>query len=60
MKIPPVLLLLVVLAGMAGCTSEDMGASNNPHPRRTYNVETGNYEGPTPMPPPNGSVGSYR
>jgi hypothetical protein len=60
MKVPPLLLLPLFVLGIAGCTSEDMGASNNPHPRRTYNVETGNYEGPTPMPPPNSSVSANR
>ena len=45
--------ILPLLLIIAGCTSEQMGASNNPHPRRTYNAETGNFEGPTPMPPPN-------
>ncbi|HEY3898551.1 MAG TPA: hypothetical protein VGM54_08065 [Chthoniobacter sp.] len=60
MKVSPLFLLLPALLGLAGCTSEDMGASNNPHPRRTYNVETGNYEGPTPMPPPNDSVSVNR
>ena len=62
-RVPPVspfLLLLPFLLSIAGCSSEDMGASSNPHPRRTYNVETGNYEGPTPMPPPNDNVSVYR
>jgi len=60
MKVPLLLLILPVLFCAAGCTSEEMGASNNPNPRRTYNSETGDFEGPTPMPPANGSVGEYR
>jgi hypothetical protein len=48
-------LTFAALLALAGCTSDQMGASDNPHPRRTYNTETGQYEGPTPMPPPNGS-----
>ena len=51
MKVPLLLLIVPILLCAAGCTSDEMGASNNPHPRRTYNSETGNYEGPTPMPP---------
>lgn len=43
------LTLLATLA-FAGCSSEP---SNNQNPRRTFNAETGNYEGPTPMTRPN-------
>jgi hypothetical protein len=46
--LPPVL----VCAAVAGCTSDQLGSSDNPHPRRTYNAESGNYQGPTPMPNP--------
>jgi len=42
-----ILLLALVLVGVAGCSSEP---STNPHPRRTFNAETGNFEGPSPMP----------
>jgi len=53
MKAALLFLILPVLMTIAGCTSDQMGASDNPHPRRTFNAQTGNYEGPTPMPPPN-------
>jgi hypothetical protein len=52
MKAVLLFLLIPLLLVVAGCTSDQMGASDNPHPRRTFNAETGNYEGPTPMPPP--------
>jgi hypothetical protein len=44
------LLSILVLVAVAGCSSEP---STNPNPRRTYNVEKGQYEGPVPMPPAN-------
>ena len=54
------LLTLAALLGLSGCTSDQMGASNNPNPRRTYNTETGNYQAPTPMPPPNSNSNGNR
>ncbi len=61
MKFSPLLLLVLPISlGVAGCTSQEMGASDNPHPRRTYNSQTGDYEGPTPMPPANSTLGSSR
>ena len=56
MKTPLYLLLIALLASIAGCTSQP---STNPNPRRTFNSETGNFEGPTPMPPPNSNAGSH-
>jgi len=50
MKVTFFVLLLPLLLGTAGCTSQQLGASDNPNPRRTYNAETGDYQGPTPMP----------
>jgi len=50
MKNIPLLLVLPVLLCLAGCTSDEMGASNNPNPRRTYNAESGNFQGPVPLP----------
>ena len=47
MKSLILLLVLGALFGITACTSEP---SSNPHPRRTFNAETGNFEGPTPMP----------
>jgi len=44
------LLSIPVLVAVAGCSSEP---STNPNPRRTYNVQTGRFEGPVPMPPAN-------
>jgi hypothetical protein len=53
MKAALLFLLFSLLIMISGCTSDQMGASDNPHPRRHFNAETGNFEGPTPMPPPN-------
>ena len=60
MKTTFLVLLAALLLSTAGCTSAQMGASNNPHPRRTYNAETGDYQGPTPMPPAGGNTGGNR
>ena len=57
MKISLYLLAVAVLAGIAGCTSEP---STNPNPRRTFDANSGSFEGPTPMPPPNSNgTGSH-
>jgi hypothetical protein len=40
-------LVLAVLIGAAGCSSEP---SNNPNPRRMFNGDSGGFEGPSPMP----------
>ena len=47
------ILVVPVLMAAGGCSSEP---SNNPYPRRTYNAETGNFEGPSPMPGANGQT----
>jgi hypothetical protein len=52
-KIVALLVIAQFVWWTGGCTSQQMGASDNPNPRRTYNAETGDYQGPTPMPPNN-------
>jgi hypothetical protein len=41
------LLAAVIVASIAGCSSEP---STNQNPRRVFNAETGNFEGPSPLP----------
>ena len=45
--LPVLVLTAVIMASLAGCSSEP---STNPNPRRTFNAETGNFEGPSPLP----------
>jgi hypothetical protein len=46
-------LSIPILVAVAGCSSEP---STNPNPRRTYNPQTGNFEGPVPMPAANSNT----
>lgn len=45
--LPILALIVVIVAGIAGCSSEP---STNQNPRRTFNAQSGNFEGPTPLP----------
>jgi hypothetical protein len=45
--LPIFVLVVVIVAGITGCSSEP---STNQNPRRTFNAQTGNFEGPTPLP----------
>jgi hypothetical protein len=50
MKFIVLLLLVSVLVGFAACSSEP---STNANPRRTFNAQSGNFEGPSPLPSTN-------
>ncbi|MEP6668507.1 MAG: hypothetical protein ABJF10_05105 [Chthoniobacter sp.] len=50
-----VILVLLVLLVLTGCSSEP---STNPNPRRSFNAESGNFEGPSPLPKTNGNANS--
>jgi len=45
--LPILVLIVTIVAGIAGCSSEP---STNPNPRRTFNAQSGNFEGPSPLP----------
>ncbi|MEP6671931.1 MAG: hypothetical protein ABJF10_22405 [Chthoniobacter sp.] len=56
MKTIFVLLILGILFGITACSSEP---STNPNPRRTFDAQSGNFEGPSPLPGNNGSGSRY-
>jgi hypothetical protein len=49
-------LILLATFGFAGCASEP---STNPNPRRTFNAQSGNFEGPSPLPGNNNTPGGH-